>query len=85
MPFISGYLSTFLGKYAIFLGKNLEEWGKVAIFAAVEVGCFTLLFDLRWRQMLIIWRFVVTIDQTLVLPYHYDCPFVITLPQKICD
>ena len=34
MPFISGYLSTFLGKYAIFLDKNLEEWGKVRIFAA---------------------------------------------------
>ena len=34
LPFMNGYLSTFWGKYAIFLGKNLEEWGKVRIFAA---------------------------------------------------
>ena len=34
MPFMNGYLSTFLGKYAIFLEKNLEEWEKVRIFAA---------------------------------------------------
>ena len=34
VPFMNGYLSTFLGKYAIFWDKNLEEWGKVRIFAA---------------------------------------------------
>ena len=34
VPFISGYLSTFLGEYAIFWGKNLVVSFFVAIFAA---------------------------------------------------
>ena len=42
VPFISGYLSTFLGEYAIFWGKNLEEWGKVRIFATVKMSILIL-------------------------------------------
>ena len=39
---IGGQLRTFWGKDVIFWDKNLEEWGKVRIFAAVKMSILTL-------------------------------------------